>query len=178
IFAALSRRETFGTSGTRIRLRLFGGWGLPTETPGDEAAFTRASQRAVPMGSDLPPAGDARAPTFLLFALKAPDGAALDRAQIVKVWLDGDLPREQIVDVATGSTDQGASQLVAGWTDPDFDPRQRAVYYLRVLEVETPRWTTLLADRHGLPRPKGSAAMIRERAWSSPIWYTPVATAR
>jgi hypothetical protein len=178
IFAALERRETFGTSGTRIRLRLFGGWDLPTEVPPDEAGFTRASQRAVPMGSDLPPTGGAQAPTFLLFALKAPDGAGLDRAQIVKVWLDGDAPREQIVDVATARVPGGASQLAAAWTDPDFEPQQRAVYYLRVLEVETPRWTTLLADRHGLPRPEGSAAMIRERAWSSPIWYSPVAAAR
>ena len=73
---------------------------------------------------------------------------------------------------------QGSSQLVAAWTDPDFDPRQRAVYYLRVLEVETLRWTARLADRHGLPRPQRSAATIRERAWSSPIWHTPVAASR
>lgn len=173
IFDALQRRETFGTSGTQIRLRFFGGWKRPAPVADPHEQLARAYAEGVPMGADLPPAPGNGAPTFALRALKAPDGAGLDRAQIVKVWLDGETPRERVIDVVSAGTHDGARELAASWTDPEFDPRVPAVYYLRVLEVETPRWTTLLADRHGLPRPARSAAMLRERAWSSPIWYRP-----
>jgi hypothetical protein len=108
---------------------------------------------------------------FLVWASKAPDGASLEHAQIIKVWLDGETAREQIFDVPLPHRENGVSEITARWQDPAFDPQQAAVYYLRVLEVETPRWTTLMADRFGLDRPKGTAAMLRERAWSSPIWY-------
>lgn len=171
IFDAMQRRETFGTSGTRIRLRLFAGWNFPPDVLASRDWPARAYAEGVPMGSDLPPAPGAAAPVFLVWALKAPDGAALDRAQIIKVWLDGETPREQVFDVSPHAGTGGAGEIIARWQDPAFDTRQPAVYYLRVLEVETPRWTTLMAERFGLPRPQASAAMIRERAWSSPIWY-------
>lgn len=197
IFAALQRRETFGTSGTRIQLRLFAGWNYVPGLLEDHQWLERAYAGGVPMGSELPAAAGGSAPVFLVWALKAPDGANLDRAQIVKVWLDGETPREQIFDVAlsdgrvvdprtgkapplpstvdleagTWADTVGAAGFTAYWRDPGFDPAQSAVYYLRVLEIETPRWTTLLAARHGLPRPQGTPATIQERAWSSPIWY-------
>ena len=202
IFASLQRRESFATSGTRIQLRLFAGWHYPSDVLEQLDWLERAYAGGVAMGSDLPAAPSAGAPVFLVWALKAPDGANLDRAQIVKVWLDADTPREQVfevalsdgrrvdpatgraprlpstVDLETGSYGDrvGATQLTAWWKDPAFDPRQSAVYYLRVLEIETPRWTTLLAASQGLPRPQDSPATIQELAWSSPIWYRAAAT--
>ncbi len=131
----------------------------------------------VPMGGDLSraePAGERRAaPRFLVWAARDPNGAPLERAQIVKIWLEGETTREQVFDVAQGR----ATELAAVWRDPQFDPAQPAVYYLRVLEVPTPRWSTILARHHGLPLPAGRPETIRERAWSSPIWYTPPAAA-
>lgn len=197
IFAALQRRETFATSGTRIRLRLFAGWNYAPGLLGQRDWLERAYADGVPMGSDLPVSLVGAAPVFLMWAAKAPDGANLDRAQIVKVWLDGDTAKEQVFDVAlsdgrvvdpasgraprlpstvdlekgTYEDRVGAAELTAYWQDPAFDPRQSAVYYLRVLEIETPRWTTLMAARTGLPRPQTTAATVQERAWSSPIWY-------
>jgi hypothetical protein len=179
IFAALERRETFGTSGTRIQLRLFGGWTYPVDMLERRDWLERAYREGVPMGSDLPPPPASGAPVFLIWVLKAPDGANLDRAQIVKVWLDGDTAREMVFDAALSDGNRlGAAQFLQYWRDPEFDPLQPAVYYLRALEIETPRWTTLLAARHELAPPQGSPATVRERAWSSPIWYRPPATAR
>jgi hypothetical protein len=200
IFAAFRRRETFATSGTRIKLRLFAGWSYDRallSTPD----WTRTAYRdGVPMGGDLaaPAAGVRRAPRFALQAVKDPDGANLDRIQIIKVWLDGDGYREQVYDVAwsggrkrdrrgrvtavgdtvdlkTGAYANtiGAAQLQTVWSDPDFDPAKPAVYYMRVLEIPTPRWSTLLAIARGLPILKGRPASIQERGWSSPIWYAP-----
>jgi hypothetical protein len=173
LFDAMQRRETFGTSGTRIRLRLFAGWSYAADMLDARDWPARAYAEGVPMGSDLPPAPApaSAAPVFLVWASKAPDGASLEHAQIIKVWLDGETAREQIFDVPLPHRENGVSEITARWQDPAFDPQQAAVYYLRVLEVETPRWTTLMADRFGLDRPKGTAAMLRERAWSSPIWY-------
>ena len=171
LFDAMQRRETFGTSGTRIRLRLFAGWSYAADMLDARDWPARAYAEGVPMGSDLPPAPASAAPVFLVWASKAPDGAPLDHAQIIKVWLDGETAREQIFDVPLPRRENGVSEITARWQDPAFDPQQAAVYSLRVLEVETPRWTTLMADRFGLDRPKGTAAMLRERAWSSPIWY-------
>jgi hypothetical protein len=154
------------------------------------------------MGSDLPEK-TADAPTFVVWALKDPESGNLDRVQIIKgfinkwgradekiydvVWSDED--KRQIdkatgklpavgntvdVETATYSNDDiGATQLRAAWTDPDFDPAQRAVYYVRVLEIPTPRWSTYDAVKLGVPLPEGIPATIQERAWSSPIWYTP-----
>lgn len=171
LFDAMERRETFGTSGTRIRLRLFAGWDYRGDFLASHDWTARAYAEGVPMGSDLPPAPHASTPVFLVWAMQAPDGAPLEHAQIVKVWLEGDAAREQIFEVPLPRTGRAAREISARWQDPAFDAAQPAVYYLRVLEVETPRWTTLLADRFGLKRPQGTAAMLRERAWSSPIWY-------
>lgn len=197
IFAALQRREAFATSGTRIRLRLFGGWDYPLGIVERSDWVEQAYNQGVPMGSDLPESAASTSPVFLAWAMKAPDGANLDRIQIVKIWIENEEIQEKIFDIAlsdgrvvdsaTGKAPPlpstvdlktgtligtvGARELTAYWRDSEFNPKQAAVYYLRVLEIETPRWTTLLAVRHGLDIPQESAATIQERAWSSPIWY-------
>jgi hypothetical protein len=200
IFAALKRKETFATSGTRIRVRMFGGWRYPAGlTRGGDWVKTAYAQ-GVPMGSDLPQrSGSAVAPRFVLQAQKDPDGANLDRIQVIKVWLAGGAYKEEIFNVvlsngrkpgssgrprpvgntvdlktATYANTIGAGILTAEWTDPTFDPARPAVYYARVLEIPTPRWTTILAVKNHLPIPRDVAATIQERAWTSPIWFTPV----
>lgn len=199
IFAALKRKETFATSGTRLRLRMFAGWHYPDDILKSANWPDKAYAGGVAMGSDLPakPA-DARAPKFILQAQKDPDGANLDRVQVIKVWLDGNGYQEKVFDVAlsdgrkddasghapavgntvdlkTGKYENsiGAPLLTAVWQDPDFDPAVPAAYYARALEIPTPRWTTLLAIRNNLPLPKREGLTLQERAWSSPVWYTP-----
>ena len=108
----------------------------------------------------------------LAAALAGATDAGLDRVQIIKVWLEGDSYKEQIFDVAV-SRGKGADSMTTVWQDPKFDPAKAAVYYARVLQIPTPRWSTLLAKSSGLPVPTDVAAMIQERAWSSPIWFTP-----
>ena len=127
------------------------------------------------MGGDLPVRPqDAGAPSFILQALKDPEGANLDRVQIIKVWLEGSEYREKIFDAApSGKRAPGVAVVTTIWRDPAFDPSQAAVYYARVLETPTPRWSTLLANKNELPVPPERPSTIRERAWSSPIWYTP-----
>jgi hypothetical protein len=152
------------------------------------------------MGGDLPPQPSAHhAPAFAVWAVKDPDGANLDRLQVVKVWLEGGKHLEQIYNVAlsngrkvdpkTGQTPSvgntvdlqtakytntiGATELAAVWQDPHFDSQVPAVYYLRVLEIPTPRWSTIVSVKRGLPLPEDVPATIQERGWSSPIWYTP-----
>ena len=157
-----------------------------------------AYAKGVPMGGDLKPAG-AKAPTFFVTALKDPKSGNLDRIQIVKGWLDpADKQHESIHDVvwsgdrkpgadgqlppvgntvdvthATYTNSIGSSELASAWTDPDFKPGERAFYYARVLEIPTPRWSTIDAARLGMRIPGGLPATIQERAWSSSIWYTP-----
>ena len=199
IFDAMQRRETFGTSGTMIKVRFFGGWDFTDADVKGTGAVRAGYARGVPMGGDLKaPAG--KAPGFLVMASRDPKSGNLDRVQIVKGWLDaGGKQHEKVYDVAwsgdrkpdpkTGklppvgdtvdaATAQytntiGAAELATFWTDPDFDPTERAFYYVRVLEIPTPRWSTIDAVRLGVPVPKGLPVSIQERAWTSPIWYTP-----
>jgi hypothetical protein len=204
IWNAMKSKETYGTSGTMIRLRFFGGWDLPEGITKDKDFVKKAYSAGVPMGQDMPahPMKDlAKAPSFAVWALKDPESGNLDRTQIVKVWPNpaNGLPMEKIYDLAwsddrkadpktgklpsvgntvdikkaTYTNDIGDSQLVAEWTDPDFDPTNSAAYYVRVLEIPTPRWSTYDAARNNLPLSKAVPATIQERAWSSPIWYTP-----
>lgn len=196
IFDAMRARETFVTSGPRIKPRFFGGTGLAvTEDPVRMVMDGYAN--GVPMGGTLT-ALDAP-PAFTVHALKDPMGANLDRIQIIKGWVDANgTPQERIVDVAwsgdrspdetgalptVGNTvnvdtasftnDIGATELIGHWADDDFDPDKAALYYVRVIEIPTPRWTTYDAVRHGLPLLEGVQSTIQERAWTSPIWYTP-----
>jgi Protein of unknown function (DUF3604) len=200
IFAALKRKETFATSGTRIRVRMFAGWDFDPKITESGDWVGKAYAAGVPMGGDLPakPAS-VSAPRFILQAVKDPDGANLDRIQIIKLWLEGNDYKEKLFDVAlsgnrkdnpktgraapVGNTVDlrtgvyrntiGAAVLTAVWQDPEFDPTKPAVYYARTLEIPTPRWSTLLAIKNKLPIPKGAPATIQERAWTSPIWFTP-----
>jgi hypothetical protein len=199
IFAALRRKETFATSGTRIRVRMFAGFDLDPELASKPDWVKRSYAKGVAMGSDLPAAPSGKAPRFVLQATKDPDGANLDRAQIIKIWLVGKDYKEQVFDVAlsggrkvdpkTGNAPAvgntvdlttgkfansiGAPMLLAEWQDPTFDPKVPAVYYARVLEIPTARWTTHLAIANHLPLPQAAPATIQERAWTSPIWFTP-----
>jgi hypothetical protein len=198
IFDALRRKETFATSGTRIKVRLFGNWNFPANLPMKKDWVKTAYATGVPMGGDLP-ARNAGVPTFAVQAVKDPESGNLDRIQMVKVWVEGSERKERVFDVAwsgarradprtgkvgvVGNTVDlqtghytnsiGAAQLAAVWHDPAFEPGQSAVYYARVIEIPTPRWTTLRALEHHLPLPPQVPATIQERAWSSPVWYTP-----
>ena len=202
IWNAMRSKETYGTSGTMIRLRFFGGWKYSKNLVKDKNFVKKAYKGGVPMGQDLPKKAG-KAPTFAVWATKDPESGNLDRIQIVKVWANpaNGLPMEKIYDVAwsddrkpdpdtgklpaVGNTVDvkkatytnviGDTQLSAVWTDLDFDPNNSAAYYVRVLEIPTPRWSTYDSVKTGLPVPEGIPATIQERAWSSPIWYTPEA---
>ena len=196
IWDAMSARETYATSGTRIKVRFFGGVDLAV--PGDSRALVEQGYRSgVPMGGTL--GKSATAPTFTVWAMKDPDGANLDRIQIVKGWVDAHgEPHDSVIDVAwsgdrspgqdgklppVGNTVDvqaatytnaiGSAELMGSWTDPGFDPAKPALYYVRVLEIPTPRWTTYDAARNGLALLEDVPATLQERAWTSPIWYTP-----
>ena len=202
IFDAMKSKETYGTSGTLIRLRFFGGWGYPEDLTFDPEFVEKGYEGGVPMGGDLPEKpSSATAPTFAVWALKDPESGNLDRIQIIKVYLDARLGRsvEKIYDVAladgrsvdsatgavppvgntvdvttaTYTNDIGDASLAAVWTDPDFDATGHAAYYVRVLEIPTPRWSTYDSVRNNLPLTDIVPPTIQERAWSSPIWYTP-----
>jgi hypothetical protein len=201
IYDAMKAKETYATSGTLIRLRFFGAWDYPKDLTTNDDFVKKAYAGGVPMGQDLPgmKAG-AKAPTFAVWAQKDPNSGNLDRIQIIKsfvnkwglagekiydvVWSDEETrsigedgkltPVGNTVDIktATYTNDIGATQLSAVWTDPDFDPAQQAAYYVRVLEIPSPRWTTYDAARLGVAPLEKVAATIQERAWSSPIWYS------
>jgi hypothetical protein len=198
IFDAMRRREVYATTGSRIALRFFAGWDFNPDDIERPHVVRTAYRRGVPMGGDL---GAARSgsPRFMIMALKDPHGANLDRIQIVKGWLDkaGELhehvytvgasngrriardgsvePLESTVDVAAASyrNTVGAAQLSAYWQDPHFDPQQRAFYYARVIEIPTPRWTTYDAARLGARLSPADPKIVQDRAYSSPIWYSP-----
>ena len=200
IFDAMKRKEVYGTTGSRIRVRVFGGWDFEADdvTTADFAAL--GYSRGVPMGGDLVNAPDGGAPTFMVRALRDPDGANLDRVQVIKGWLDNKgETHERIYDIAVsgdreigadgrarepvGSTVDiesatytntiGAALLAGVWQDPDFDPEEAAFYYIRVIEIPKPRWTTHDASFFGIPLPDRVPATVQDRAYTSPIWYTP-----
>ena len=198
IFDAMERKEVYATTGSRIGVRFFGGWDYTDDDLNSRQPAFRGYEKGVPMGGDLH-ASDGRAPTFMVYALRDPIGANLDRIQIVKGWLDangnthekiynvvwsgdrtlgrdGKLPPVgNTVDVAAANWTNtiGASELGVVWTDPNFDPTHRAFYYARVLEIPTPRWIVYDAIRYGIEIPEGAITIHQERAYTSPIWYTP-----
>jgi hypothetical protein len=203
LWDAMYRKETFATSGTRIRVRFFGGWSYDDDSVKGKDWVKAAYAGGVPMGADLPPPKGA-APTFAVWAVKDPTAANLDRIQIVKGWSQNGQSFEKIYDVAwagdrepdiwtgrippiestvdideaTYSNSEGARELATVWTDPEFDPTLHAFYYARVLEIPTPRWSTIQAKQIGVAPPDVVPATVQERAWSSPIWYAPNAEAR
>lgn len=199
LFDAMERREVYATTGTRIRLRMFGGWEFTKADALNRNVATLGYSKGVPMGSDLTPAPDgAKAPTFLLFAMRDPMGANLDRVQIIKGWLDKNgNPQDKVYDIAwsdkreldkngklpiVGSTVDlsipnylntiGAAELRGVWTDPEFDPSVQVFYYARVLEIPTPRWPAYDAVKFGLKEQDEAKLVSQNRAYSSPIWYT------
>ncbi len=200
IWDAIYNRETFATSGSRIAVRLFSGWSYADDLYTRADVLKRAYKHGVPMGGDMKPAGKRDgAPRFLVMASKDALGANLDRIQIIKGWVDASgTTHDKVFDVvwsgdrkpagdgklpAVGNTVDlktatyinsiGEPQLATVWQDPEFDPSMKALYYARVIEIPTPRWTTYDSVRAGLPLLDNVASTITERAWSSPIWYAP-----
>jgi len=199
LFDAMRRKEVYATTGTRMAVRVFAGWDFaPDEVDRPDFAETGYT-RGVPMGGDLKSAPEGAAPRFMIRALRDPDGANLDRVQIVKGWLDADGSlKEQVHDVVwsggrtpgadgklppVGNTVEGArytnsigeALLMGYWEDPDFDPSERAVYYVRVLEIPTPTWLAHDKAFYGdaVEIPEDAVMVHQERAYTSPIWYTP-----
>ena len=200
LFDAMERRETYATTGPRMLVRFFGGWNFEAADAVTRQPAVVGYQKGVPMGGDLTDAPRGKSPTFLVAALKDPIGANLDRIQVVKGWVDADGNlQERIYDVAvsgdreigadgrcrtpvgntvsledaTWSNTIGATELIEVWTDPDFDPALSAFYYLRVIEIPTPRWTAYDAKYYGVELSEGDSGIHQERAYTSPIWYTP-----
>jgi hypothetical protein len=200
LFDAMERKEVYATTGSRMMVRFFGGWEFTEQDLNSRQPAFSGYEKGAPMGGDLPAKPEAAsAPTFMVFALRDPIGANLDRIQIIKGWLDENgETQEKVYDVAwsgdrkleadgklppVGNTVDvenanwtntiGASELGAVWTDPDFDPSQKAFYYARVIEIPTPRWSTYDAFRFGIALPEGAPTSTQERAYTSPIWFTP-----
>ncbi len=200
LFDAMRRKEVYATTGTRMRVRVFGGWSFEPDDVLTSDLASLGYRDGVPMGGDLSDAPADTAPRFLIRALRDPDGANLDRVQVIKGWLGDDGETyEQVYDVAvsdgreigadgrardsvgntvdlataTYTNTIGDALLMAHWEDPDFDPSEPAFYYVRVIEIPTPRWTTFDAAFFNLERPDNVPATVQDRAYTSPIWYTP-----
>lgn len=174
IFDALRRRETYATSGTRLRVRFFGGWDLDPQADRRPDMVHYCYSQGVTMGADLPePPAGARQPVFVLWAYCDTASAPLDRLQIVKGWLDQGQVKEQVFADVVVAGEGGACELSGTWTDPSFDKNQRAFYYVRVLETPVKRWSYY--DDQASPLSTDKPEEIQERAWTSPIWYTPSA---
>jgi hypothetical protein len=195
----MERKETYATTGPRMMVRFFGGWEYTDDDLRSRSPGFRGYEKGVPMGGDLTAAPSGKSPTFMVFALRDPIGANLDRVQIIKGWMDdrGDL-QEKVYDVTWSGDRQidgnghlppvgntvdleaanwtntiGASELATVWTDPDFDADESAFYYVRLLEIPTPRWVLYDKVRLGAVVPEGVDLIHQERAYTSPIWYTP-----
>ncbi len=203
IWDAMYRKETFGVSGPHIQVRFFGGWGYNNSILNAKDWVHQSYSSGVPMGADLPPM-KGTVPTFVVWAVKDPSSANLDRIQIIKGWTRNGQSFEKIFDVAwsgdrkpdkwsgrvpaiqstvdlekaTYTNTAGSTELKTVWTDPEFDASLHAFYYARVLEIPTPRWTLIQAVKAGVPPPDVVPLTGQERAWTSPIWYTPSADAR
>jgi len=200
IWDAMARKEVYATTGTRLKVRVFAGWDFEADEVQRPDFAKQGYARGVPMGGDLSNAPDGKAPAFMIRALRDADGANLDRMQIIKGWLDsrGEV-HEQIYDVVVSDgrvigddgrarepvgstvdlddasyTNSIGDPLMAGhWVDPDFDPSQSAFYYVRVIEIPTPRWTAYDAKFFDIEMPEGTKMTVQDRAYTSPIWYTP-----
>ena len=199
IFEAMLRRETYATTGPRMLVRVFGGWGFDEDDIHRPDFAEHGYANGVPMGGDLSNGPDGKAPNFVVRAVRDPDGANLDRVQMVKGWMDASgqtyekvydiawsddrvqgedgkvQPVGDTVDVANASFKNtiGEALLFAHWTDPDFDSSQQAFYYVRVIEIPTPRWTAFDAKIFGVDMSEDTVMKLQERAYTSPIWYTP-----
>jgi hypothetical protein len=201
LFAAMKRKETFGTSGVRIKVRMFAGWDYPQQMTQNPEWVKMAYAQGVPMGGDLPAPQGSGHPTFVVSAMKDPESGNLDRIQIIKVWTKHGVSQEHIYEVvwsgdrkpnpktgkvppvgntvdvktATYTNTIGSPELSGQWTDTSFDPQAHATYYARVLEIPTPRWSTYWAAKLHVAPNAEQPTTIQQRAWTSPIWFTPAA---
>jgi hypothetical protein len=199
LFDAMKRKEVYATTGSRILVRIFAGWNFEADEVERPDFADRGYQDGVPMGGDLTAAPSGKAPRFMIRALRDPDNANLDRVQIIKGWVDDKgNTQERIYDVAcsderaivnrrcerpVGNTVDvddasytntiGDPMLTAYWMDPDFDASRSAVYYVRVLEIPKPRWSAYDQKRFGIKMPDNVPMTVQDRAYTSPIWYTP-----
>jgi hypothetical protein len=201
IWDSMARKEVYATTGSRLKVRVFGGWDFTADEVHRPDFAKQGYARGVPMGGDLTEAPKGKAPSFMIRALRDADGAKIDRVQVIKGWVNNKgETQERIYDAAVsgdrkidtdgraresvGSTVDldkpgftntiGSPLLATHWVDPDFDPKQRAFYYVRVIEIPTPRWTAYDKQFFNNEMPEGTPMTVQDRAYTSPIWYTPM----